>query len=168
MASDDQDLAPTPSEERALTPTRGDFLCESCLSFQERPGLCPRCPDETLLNVQDAQVRQLIAERDQRRYFSRATRYTLIGLAVMVPTHLILALLFNNFIITKALMFFRFALLITMLQIGLFGVSVLWVEKVLMRRFPPVQVMPLITGEPVELPQEDLMERLKDLFDTSR
>jgi hypothetical protein len=130
---------------------RGRYICESCASFYHQPGMCPSCPDEPLVDVRDEQAMRLILEREERRHFARAAKFAILGIFVMTPLHLLLFAVMSPLYL-KLLIYMHKAgvyllLFISLVHLSGFGVSVLWVEHQLMRRFPTKRVSTLIYGE---------------------
>lgn len=139
----------TPSDAPAAA--RGHYICESCASFHPQPGMCTSCPDEPLVDVRDEQAMRLILEREERRHFARAAKFAILAMLVMTPLHLlllaILSPLYFKLIIYTGRAGAYLLLFLGGVHLSGFGVSVLWVERRLMRRFPTKRVSTLVYGD---------------------
>lgn len=155
----------TPSDAQATEP--GHHHCESCASFYHPPGMCPNCPDEPLVDVRDEQAMRLILEREERRHFARAAKFAILAMVVMTPLHLLLvavmSLLYLQILIYMGKAGAYLLLFLSFVHVSGFGVSVLWIERQLMRRFPTKRVSPLVYGE--SKPNEQNLGFVDALYD---
>ena len=157
----------TPSD--APSTERGHYICESCASFHHRPGMCPSCPDEPLVDIRDEQAMRLILEREERRHFARAAKFAILGILVMTPLQLLLFVAMNLFYL-QILVHTRRAgayllLFIYLVHLSAFGVSVLWVEHQLMKRFPSKRVSTLVYGASKPSDQDfNFVDKMRDFM----
>lgn len=150
---------------------RGRFLCECCVSFHAQQGMCPRCPDEPLVDTEDEQAMRLIQERDQRRHFKRLAKYTIFSIAVMLPINLLcVGLSFGLFWSIVELVPPRsgghLLVLWLFLHVSAFGLSVVWLEEKIDARFPTQRIAPLVNAKYAELkpPAPPASERFATLL----
>lgn len=148
----------------------GHYICESCASFHHQPGMCPSCPDEPLVDVRDEQAMRLILEREERRHFARAAKFAILAMLVMTPLHLLLfaalsPLYFQLLVYTHRAGVYLL-LFICLVHLSAFGVSVLWVEHQLMKRFPTKHVSSLVYGASKPSDQDfSFVDKMRDFLD---
>lgn len=157
----------TPSDAQAKE--RGHYLCESCASFHHRPGMCPNCPDEPLVDIRDEQAMRLILEREERRHFARAAKFAFLAMLVMTPLHLLLAaamsILYLQILVHTRRAGAYLLLFIYLVHLSAFGVSVLWIERQLMRRFPTKRVSTLVYGASKPSDQDfNFVDKMRDFM----
>jgi hypothetical protein len=108
-------------------------MCEECTRRYERGGMCDDCPDEPLLDLADEDVRLMIDEFDDRRFWKRSTIWTFLSLALVSP----FGIAAWNYMGTK-------------IGVAVWGLLTGGLSTFLIKRFPPEPKLPELTPEEIQ------------------
>lgn len=137
--------------ERGVREEQGHYLCESCIVLYGEPGMCPKCEEEPLVDVRDEEAMRWIRERDERRFFRRTAKFAVVGMVLMTPLNIALAMwtfpTCFGFLFEHRISLNVPIILICGSHIFLLAWSVLFVESRLMQRFPIRRAASLVDGE---------------------